>query len=452
MNIQTVIDQINNVLISWPLFAFVIGTSLVCTIALRFIQFRYFFYAWKQVLFPQKEEVQTHGKVDMTPIQAFISTLSTNLGNGAIAGMATAIYAGGPGAALWVLIFGFLVMIVRFAEVFLGMHFGAELSESQSTKLGGPMLYLRKVPFGPTLAIIYAVMCLPFGFLGGNGVQSKSISVSLVTTFGQYGVTPLMCGIGLFLFMLYVVFGGAGRVVKVTEQIMLVKVIVFFSTTLIVIGYHYQAIWPALQLITSSAFNTTAVIGGAIGFTVLQAIRLGMARSIFASESGLGSAAILFGHTGSKSAVKDGIISTLSTFLSAVVCFIVALCIVVSGVWNSGLQSTDLTIAAFSTVFGPIIGGIAVSFLSITFGIGVAVSYAYITQEVWLFLTGGRGAKIFAILYSLCSFFAAIIDVQVVWDAATIPMVTMLIINLFGIIYLLPVIKKSVGNFIETNK
>src|ERR1700722_4027829 len=139
-------------LVSWPLFVYVLGISIICTIALKFIQFRYFFYAWKNILFPGQSQVsKEHGKVDMTPIQAFINTLSTNLGNGAIAGMAIAIYQGGPGAALWVVIIGFIIMVVRFAEVFLSMHYGAELNETQASKLGGPMLYLRKVPYGSTL-------------------------------------------------------------------------------------------------------------------------------------------------------------------------------------------------------------------------------------------------------------------------------------------------------------
>lgn len=453
MNIQTVIDQINNVLISWPLFAYVIGISLICTIALRFIQFRYFFYAWKHVLFPAKPELsKEHGKIDMTPLQAFINTLSTNLGNGAIAGMAVAIYAGGPGAAFWVLVFGFMVMILRFAEVFLSMYYGGQMSSQEATKLGGPMLYLRHVPFGKTLAFLYAAICLPFGLIGGNSSQSSAISVSLVTTFGKYGVTALMVAIALFIFMLYVVLGGAERVVKISERIMLLKVIVFFGSTLLVLGYHFTSIGSALSLIFSSAFTSRAATGGLIGFSVLQAIRYGMGRAIFATESGLGTAAILFGHTGSKEPVKDGIISTLSTFLSTLVCFIVALCIVVSGTWNSGLQSTDLTIAAFSTVFGPDLGGIIVSFLSISFGIGVAVAFAYVSREVWLYLTGGKWVNLFSIIYCLFTFWGALFNAQAVWDATMIPVGLLLIINLFGIIYLLPVIKKSVGSFIQANK
>ena len=146
------------------------------------------------------------------------------------------------------------------------------------------------------------------------------------------------------------------------------------------------------------------MIGGVIGYTIQHAIRSGMSKSIFATESGLGTAAILFGHTGSKTPVKDGIIATFSTFISVLVCFIVALCIIASGVWTTGLTSTPLTIAAFSTVFGEQFGGIAVSFLSISFGVGVLVSFAYITREVWLFLTNNKYANIFPMIYCLFAF------------------------------------------------
>jgi AGCS family alanine or glycine:cation symporter len=172
----------------------------------------------------------------------------------------------------------------------------------------------------------------------------------------------------------------------------------------------------------------------------------GMMRSTFASETGLGSAGILFGFTGSKHPMKDAILAMLSTFISTIVCFIVALCIVASGVWSSGLTSTSLTIAAFKTVFGGF-GGYAVSFLSVSFGIGVLVAYAYIALECWLFMTGGRGVFLFNIVYCLFAFAGALIDVKLLWAICDIPQAIMLTINLFGLIYLLPVIRKHVVEF-----
>lgn len=447
MDFQLFLKGLSQALIGWPLFIFVVAVAVACTMAFKFIQIRYFMYAWKQILFPAAPAVQDSTKsADMTPMQAFINTLSANLGNGSIAGVATAIYAGGPGAAVWLVIFGLLLMAVRFAEAFLSMHY-ATLAPA-GTKLGGPMLYLREVAGGKTLSWIYGLLCLFFGFLGGNSIQTNSIAASLSTTFG---IAPIITATAVTLFILYVVFGGAARIVAASDKIVPVKVIVFFGTTLIVLAYHIKSIIPALILMGKSAFNPEAVAGGLVGFTVSQAIRYGMMRSIFATESGLGTAAILFGSTGSKAPMKDAIVGMLSTFISMLVCFIVALCIVASGVWNSGYTGAALTIEAFRTVFGSF-GGYAVTFLSVTFGVGVLVTYAYIARECWFFVTGGRGGLVFSILYCLFAFGGALIDVTLLWDISDVPMAVMLVINLFGIVYLLPVIRKNVVAFMHGNK
>jgi AGCS family alanine or glycine:cation symporter len=462
VDIQLLVNKLGDLLVNWPLIIFVIGVAVLCTISLRFIQVRYFFFAWKQIFAPAKTETPSTGKVDMTPVQAFINTLSTNLGNGAIAGVATAIFSGGPGAALWIVIFGLLLMSVRFAEVFLSLYYASHPGSS-SSRLGGPMLYLSFVPFGAALTWIYAILCCLFGFIGGSSIQTNSITLSLVTSaqttlqsnpslFFLAWITPMTCAIALTLFTFYVVFGGASRIVKLNDAIVPVKVIVFFSTTLIILFYHRNEIVSALSLICKSAFSPVAFMGGALGFSVLQAIRFGMIRTIFSTESGLGTAAILFGHTGSKTPVKDGIMSMLSTFISMVVCFIVALCIIASGAYlTPGLTSTALTGASFKTVFGNS-GTWVVTFLSTTFGIGVLVGYAYITREVWFFLTQGRFAMAFSILYCLFAFGGAMLDVTVIWNSSNIFLAIMLLINLFGVFYLLPVIKKSFDEFEKHSK
>jgi len=436
------IGQINDV-VNWPLFIVVIGVCVVLAVGLNFIQLRYFVYAWKHILFPEKSKESHAGKVDMTPAQAFMNTLSSNLGNGSIAGVAMAIYAGGPGAALWIVICGFFLMAVRFAEAFLSMYYAQITPESTTRNLGGPMLYLRHVPGGKALAWTYGFFCLVFGLIGGNSYQTNSIRLSLGKTFN---ISPIVCAIVVTLFIVYIVFGGAERIIKFSVQIVPVKVIIFFGTTLVALAYHYKSIGAALALIVESAFAPTAIAGGLLGFTLQQAMREGIIASTFASESGLGTAGVLFGFTGSKNPMKDAITSMLSTFISTVVCFIVALCIISSGVWNSGETSTALTISSFQTVFGSF-GGYAVSFLSITFGIGVLVAYAYIALECWLFLTGGRFVNVFNFLYCLFAFGGALIDVSLLSAAAPIPQAALLVMNLFGILCLMPVIRKNVIEF-----
>lgn len=430
MDFMLLLRQVNDIVCGWPLMLYVVAISLIYTLVLRGIQFRYFFTALKEAICPAEQKDQQAG--DVSPFHAFINTINSNLGNGVVAGVATAIYAGGPGAAFWFVIFGFILMAVRFGEVYASTLYGSRAT--QKTSLGGPMLYLKDVMGGEYLPHIYAFFCVFYGLIGGNLIQSNSISVSLAAT---WGITPLMSGIGLLLFVLYILFGGAQRIVKISLSIVPVKVIVFMLSSLSVLAYHYQSLFAALALIVKSGLGLQGVGGGLIGFSLQQMIAAGMSRSIFATESGLGSAAIMFGSTGNDNAIQNGFMGMISTFISTCIGFIVALCIVVSGVWNSGFNSTALTIAAFDTTFGAY-GGWIVSFLAVSFGLGVIVSYAYVVRSAWLFLTNNRFTGIFNIVYSLCALAGAIAAVDLVWDLADIVIAIMLFINLYGLLMLLP--------------
>lgn len=415
-------------LLDWPLVIYTLCISILCTVAFSFIQIRSFFQAWRMIL--AKDSTKTSG--DMTPLQAFINTLSANLGNGSIVGAATAVFTGGPGAGIWVVIFGLLLMSVRFAEVFASTLWGAKAP--RGTVLGGPMLYLQDVIGGRILSFIYALCCFIFGLVVGNAMQTHSICWSLTTT---WHIDPSVIAIIVTLFIGYVVLGGAQRIIAVSDRIVPVKVIVFFIASALLIGYHWQSLMPALRLMIWSAGNPNAFAGGLVGFTIMQAMSAGLNLSITATESGLGTAAILFGYTGSKNPIRSGLMGMISTFVSSLVCFIVSLSIVISGVWDSGLQSAALTIAAFNTVYG-VWGGWIVSFLSISFGVGVLVTFAYVTRAAWLALTNGKYEWVFTVLYCVAAYLGAIVDVKLVWKAIQIINGLLLAINLFGLLWLMP--------------
>lgn len=437
MNVRTIISSVTEWSISLPVLLFVVGISILCTLFLKAVQIRYFFKSWANVFCPSQTSNDS-----MTPLQAFINTLSTNLGNGSVAGMATAIHAGGPGAAFWVVFFGLCMMSVRFAEVFLSSWYGAR--KRTGAILGGPMLYLRDLPFGKILSYSYAISCVLFGLSTGNSMQTNSICLSLKTTWPM--LSSLWIGICCFVFMLYALLGGSKRIIQLSNAIVPLKVGLFFISAFGVLGYFYASIPSALGLIFYSAFNPIALTGGIIGITVKQAVQMGMSRSVMATESGLGTAAILFGFTESKDPMESGLMGMLSTFVSTCVCFLIALCIVTTGVWSSGATSTELTIAAYQTTFGVYAGPI-VTILSLIFGIGVAVSYAYIVRAAWLYVTNGKGVHIFTACYALCSFLGAIMDVAIVWDIATIINSFMLIINLCAITYFLPLIAREMKGY-----
>jgi len=441
MDLVLLFSHLADVILGWPLIIYVICIGIICTVLFRFIQIRYFAKAWQWTLKPSKAEMTTATHADMSPLQAFINTLNISVGNGSLAGMATAVYSGGPGAALWVVIISILLMAVRYAEVYLASYFAAKKPGHYG--IGGPMLYLRSAIGGKYLAYAYAFLCALFGFAMASIMQSNSIRLTVERT---WHIPPYLIGALLMIFLGYVVIGGAQRVVAISEKLVPIKVGVFFVSSFIILIYHFREIVPALKLIITSGLSSQAILGGVAGYTVQQAMRFGMVRSINATESGLGTAAIFFGGTKSTTPVKDSIMTMLSTFVSMCVCFLVALCIVASGVWNNGLQSTALTSSAYETVFGSI-GQWIVTFLSITFGVGVMVSYVYITRESWLTVTGGRFVALFGVLYAASAFAGALMDVGLVWAIADWINGGLLLINLFGILCLLPLILAGLREF-----
>lgn len=442
MDIQLIIDKVVDLIAGWPLIICVIAVSILCTVAFRFIQVTYFFTSIKANLFPEAGKA----KADMTPFQAFVNSLSASLGNGSLGGIAVAIALGGPGALFWVVVIGFLLMSVRFAEIYLTTYFGPRMIGG--SYLGGPMVYLQHVIAGKQLAYIYAFFCLWFGLICGSSLQSNTVALSLTTA---WGIPALVNATLITAFVAYVFLGGAARIVKVSEMIVPVKVIVFFTAAFIILGYHYQAIIPAFRLMFWSAFNSGAFAGGVIGFAVREAMREGISKVIFATEAGLGTAAIVYGGAKSEQPVVDSIASMLSVFISMVVCFLVGLCIIVSGTWDSGLKSTELTVAAFNTVFGSY-GGWVVSFLSASFGLGVTVVFAYVTRAVWLYVTGGRWQYIFSILYCVFAFIGALISVPTIWQLAGITSILLLLLNLFAIVMLFPLILKGLAAYRNEQK
>jgi alanine or glycine:cation symporter, AGCS family len=434
MDINQLVKNLSDLVWGWPLLMFVVGAAVFTTFFLNFVQIRYFFQAWKSVLLPDRSAKLVG---EMTPFQAFVNAISASVGNGSIAGMATAVAAGGPGAAFWVFVFGLFGMALRFSEVFLATNYPA----ASATVLGGPLLYLTKVPGRKFLPAFYAFFALWLGLATGNAMQANSIRIGLARITG---LQPLVIACILLAFICYVILGGARRIVRVNEYIVPIKIGLFFSTSIIAIVYHHQMIGHALNLIMVGAFNPAAIMGAGAGIALQQTMRLGIVRGINASEAGIGTAAIFFGSTGVREPVKNGSMSMIGSFLTAnLVCFFITLIIVASGAWNNGQTSLDLTITAYESVFGTF-GGWIVTFLSISFGMGTLVAYAYLSRACWLYLSNGRFENIFKVVYCVATFAGALAAVEVVWNLTDIANAGMLVANLFGILWLLPSIRKVV--------
>ena len=446
MNINDLAIKISDWIWGWPLIAIFVIAGVIATVILNFVQFRCFARSCKLVLFPNKSETTLTGDAKMTSFQAFINTLGTSTGNGSIAGIGTAIYAGGPGAAFWILVAGIFAMVLRFMEVFLATYVIGKYNFR--TAKGGPLVYLHLVPGGAFLPYLYCAFLFLYGLTSGNAMQANSIGLGLSRASGG-AIDLIYVAIGLTLFVVYVLMGGARRILQISDKLVPFKVAIFILSSLTVLVYHHAAILGALALIWKSAFTANAVGGAAIGFTMQQAIRSGVSRSLNAHEAGLGVAGTFFGATASKEPMNDSIMSMLGAFISSyVVCFMVALCIIVSGVWHNGLSSTALTISAFNTVFG-IYGGWVVTFCAASFGLGVMVSFAFIVHECWMFLTGGRFGKMAYLIYALVTFFGTLAKVDLIWNTNDIVNGLMLLINLYGMMWFLPIIKEALAKYLN---
>lgn len=417
---------------------FIAGVAVIVTVALNFVQVRYFCKSWKLAL-GGGDKTATKG--DMTAFQAFLNALNVGIGNGCLAGVATAIHAGGPGAAFWMFVAGILEMALRFAEVFLSVSFSTLARTKTTTVLGGPFLYIDKIPFGKVMAVIYAAACLFYGLVSGNAMQCNSISNTIQHSTG---LSAWVIAVALTAFVLYVMFGGSQRIIKVSEAIIPFKVGLFFTTILIVLGYYWAEIIPAFQLIFASAFNPQAVMGAGIGLTVRHVISMSISRTVNACEAGLGTAAIFYGNTGSSNPRNDGITGMLSTFMSInVVAMLVSLALIVSGVWNTvGADGAVLVAQSYESVFG-VAGGYIVTILSMIFGLGVFVPYCYVTRQCWLYLTGGRFGHVFTFVFAGVACLGALMQVALVWTLVDLAVACLLIINLTAILFLLPYLRSQ---------
>ncbi|MCL4379976.1 amino acid carrier protein [Candidatus Dependentiae bacterium] len=445
MDINAIALLISQTIWGWPLLALFLIMGLIVTVATRFVQIRHLPTALKAVFAPSREEMTVAGAAPLSPFQAFLNSLGTATGNGCIAGMATAIYCGGPGSAFWLLIAGFLGMALRYAEVYLGTCFVGETAPNGAK--GGPMLYLSKLPGGTILPYCYAFMVLLYGLASGTAMQANAIGLGVART---WGIDKLFIAIAIALFIGYALLGGAKRILAISDRLTPFKVAVFLISSLLVLGYNYAGIIDALRLIVMSAFALPAVAGGVVGYTVQQAMRNGFTRSLNANEAGLGVASLFFGATGSKHPVQDSILSMVSAFITNYcVCFLVALVIIASGVWNNGLQSTELVISAFETFFGAY-AGYVVTFCAASFGLGCMISTSFLARECFLFLTRGRFVYLFYLLYVVVAFLGTQARVDIVWNTNDIINASLLCINCAAILYFLPRIARGIANFNNT--
>ena len=372
----------------------------------------------------------------LSPFQAFTTALAASIGTGNIAGVATAIVSGGPGALFWIWCYGFVAMAIKFAEAVLGVRYrqlgGGHLS-------AGPMHYLRDGLGMPRLGWLYALVAGVAAFTTTPFTQPNSIAVVLQS---ELGVPTLATGIVVAILTWLVVIGGVTSIGRVAERLAPAKVILYLAGGLLVLLLHADRLPATLVLVVREAFSFRAAAGSAAGIGIMVAMRYGLARGMYANEAGYGTAAVAYGTARSERPVQQGYAAVLEVFVvSFVTSTISALTILVTGVWSSGLTSTAAVAAAFNHAV-PVVGGWVVAFCAFMFGYTTLIGWAYYGEQCLEYILGPRVVTPYRWVYCSLVVFGAISKVNLVWAWGDLMNGLQIFPNLVGVLGLSGVVAK----------
>ncbi len=399
-----------------------LGAGLWLTIRTGVVQVRRFGEAWRTAF----SRRATTGSGALTPFQAFMTALAASIGTGNIAGVATAIVSGGPGALFWIWVYGFVAMAIKFAEASLGLTF-REIRGG--TVLSGPMYYLRDGLRSPALAWLFALVAAVAALTTTPFTQPNSIALVVNSVFG---VSKVVTGIVVAVLTWLVIIGGIKSIGRAAERLSPLKVGLYLAGGLIVILVNGARIPSVLGTIVHQAFSMQAAAGGALG--MLVAMRYGIARGIYANEAGYGTAAVAYGTAQSSQPVQQGLNAVIEVFtVSFVTSTISAMTILLTGAWQSGLTSSAAVAAGFNTVM-PTIGGWVVAFCVFLFGYTTLIGWAYYGEQFFEYILGRNVTVPYRWIYCLLIPFGAVTRVDVVWAWGDLMNALQVFPNLIGLI------------------
>ena len=454
MSINDLVLKVNDVLTGSVLIIALVGIGLLFTFKLGFIQIRGFKDGWNRTfggLFSKKGDA---GKDGMSSFQALATAIAAQVGTGNIAGAATAIAVGGPGAIFWMWISAFLGMSTIFAEAVMAQKF-KQVSDD-GTVTGGPVYYIRgafKGTFGKVLAAIFAVLIIfALGFMG-NAVQSNSIAASWNTAFG---IPKIAMGIFVAVVSLFVFTGGMKRIAKVTELIVPIMAAFYIVGSLIVIFANVTAIPAAFHDIIVGAFKPAAVAGGAMGATLKLAVQKGVARGLFSNEAGMGSTPHAHAVAKVKHPVEQGFVAMIGVFIDTfVILNLTALVIITTGSRTTGLTGAQLSQYAFSTLYGKF-GEIFIAICMLFFAFSTIIGWYFFGEANIRYLFGAKAVKIYSIIVCICVALGSLQEVALVWNMADCFNSMMVIPNAIALVALSGLVKKThddyYNNFLPNQK
>jgi alanine or glycine:cation symporter, AGCS family len=434
---------LNGIVWGPPMLVLLMGTGVVLLIVTGGVQFRYLGAALREVLGKVRQK-PTAGAGSVSPFGAVATALASTVGVGNIAGVATALTLGGPGALFWLWISGLLGMGTKFAEVVIALHYREP--DASGIMRGGAMYTLRKRGLG-WLGAIFALLTALAAFGIGNMVQANSVAQSLNTSFG---LSPSIVGIVLVVVSGAVILGGIRRIAAFAEVLVPFMAIVYIAGGLVIVLTHLPALPGALRMVFEGAFTGTAATGGFAGSTIMLAMRYGVARGLFSNEAGLGSAPMVHAAAKTDHPVRQGFYGIFEVFVDTIlICTTTGLVILVTGTWDSGATGAALSVRAFETGLPGTWGDIVVTTGLVLFAFSTLIGWSYYGETGIVYLLGTRAAVPYRVLWLVFMYLGAIGSLGLVWSIADTLNGLMAMPNLVSVLISIPVLRRLQKEFFD---
>lgn len=405
-------------------------SGLYFTQKLRAVQFR------KLPLSVRLMSPKSNG-ASISSFGAIAAVLGGNLGTGNIAGIAVALSTGGPGALFWMWVMAFLGAILKYVGSYLGVTYRE--TQADGRVVGGPMYYLKNAVGRPKLATIYCLLLIAGALTTGNMVQVNSLSLPLT----QAGYSPFIMGLVMAVLLGATLLGGMTRFTHVVSCVVPFMAAGYLGTCIYILWAHSVHIMPALETIVKSAFGLSPALGGALGYSIFASVQAGFDRGLFATDAGLGLAAILHAPVNTPSdrvpsnAIAQGIMSVLSPLIVMCVCMVTGLVLMTTNAWQMpGLESTNLCMHAFCVGLSHDSAGMIVLITLFFFAFTTVLTWSFCADRAVAFLFGEHRVRAFQILFVALVPVGSIVSATDAWQLADIFLGFMLLINVFALFVL----------------
>jgi AGCS family alanine or glycine:cation symporter len=439
--IEAVNSWLNGYVWGTPMIVLLIGTGVLLTIVTGAAQFRYLWRALREVL--GKLTRPGGGEGSVRPFQAVATALASTVGVGNIAGVATAIFLGGPGALFWLWVSGLLGMCTKYAEIVVALHYRER--DADGTMRGGAMYVLKNGLKLPWLGAIFALLTSLAAFGIGNMVQANSVADALHATFGLSQSTT---GIVLVVLTGAVILGGIKRIGQVTQLLVPFMALFYLGGGIVILLMHASKLPAVFALVFDSAFSGTAAAGGFAGSTIAMALRYGIARGLFSNEAGLGSAPIVHAAADTDHPVRQGLYGIFEVFVDTLlICTVTGLVILVTDTWTTGSTGAALSVRAFEAGLPGTWGDVVVTGGLVLFAYSTVIGWSYYGETGVVYLFGAKAALPYRIAWLVFIYLGAVGSLHLIWDVADTLNGLMAIPNLIAVLFSIPLLLRLQKEF-----